>query len=165
MTLATKAGRTRPRVAFYGKVACDGNDATVIIARQYEHCLRALPPVTITAVYYDIGVGRAARRTPAPRWLPLPGSERRRDGGLADLVTEALSPAPRFNFVVASGPDRLSRDIRQASAILRGLYLAGVPCLFPASGDRAGSVTGLLVTAATHLLPTGVELRQEGECR
>jgi Resolvase, N terminal domain len=118
------------RVAFYGRVACDGDGtAATAIARQYEQCRRALPPGAITAVFYDIGSHPGVRRRPGQ--LRLDGLTLRRDGGLNDLLAEAGRPSRRFDQIVTYGPDRLSRDMRRAWELLNRLAVAGVECLFP----------------------------------
>jgi site-specific DNA recombinase len=50
-----------------------------------------------------------------------------RDGGLADLLAEAASPAPRFAAVICEDIERSGRDTYYALQLEKQLTLAGIP--------------------------------------
>ena len=122
---------SRPlRIAFYGRVARDDDGAEEQLARQYERCRRALPPGSITAVFYDVGPSDAGSK-PAFDRLFIGGVHARRDGGLDDLLAEAVRERRRFDYLTASDPFRLSRNPGRANELLHRLRLARVQPLFP----------------------------------
>jgi site-specific DNA recombinase len=66
-----------------------------------------------------------------------------RDGGLADLLAEAASPAPRFAAVICEDIERSGRDTYYALQLEKQLTLAGIP-LF--ATDEPIDVTGANAT-------------------
>ena len=63
-----------------------------------------------------------------------------RDGGLADLLTEAQSPQPRFAAVVVEDIERASRDFYNSVKLERQLSDQGIP-LF--ATDEPADITGV----------------------
>lgn len=127
------------RVAFYGRVGHDHSDGTAeaALAAQYHDCGRVLLAGEITAVFFDFSPADARHRPP-PGDLAIGCALVPRHGGLADLLNEANTPQRRFDYVIATGPDRLSRDVRQVCGQLRRLDQAGVEFLIP--GDRGDAL-------------------------
>jgi DNA invertase Pin-like site-specific DNA recombinase len=68
-----------------------------------------------------------------------------RDGGLADLLTEAASPEPRFAAVICENIERSGRDTYYSLQLEKQLTLAGTP-LFATDEpiDVAGATTVLV---------------------
>ncbi len=66
-----------------------------------------------------------------------------RDGGLADLLTEARSPQPRFAAVVVEDIERASRDFYNSVRLERELSDQGIP-LF--ATDEPAGITGISPT-------------------
>jgi len=66
-----------------------------------------------------------------------------RDGGLADLLTEARSPNPRFAAVVVEDIERASRDFYNSVRLERELSDQGIP-LF--ATDEPADITGVSPT-------------------
>ena len=68
----------------------------------------------------------AARATPGSR---SPAPDLPRDGGMADLLAEAASPAPRFAAVVCEDIERSGRDMFNALKLEKELSRAGHPAV------------------------------------
>lgn len=134
MTIDTTPGHPRLRVAFYGRVAHESDHTEEQLTQQYEQCRRALPPGSITAVFYDVGPS-GARGTPAFDRLTVGGVHARRAGELDDLLAEAIHRERRFDYLTASDPFRLSRSPGQAIRLLHRLRSVRIQPLFPHVAD------------------------------
>ena len=67
----------------------------------------------------------------------------RRDGGMADLLAEAMAPDPCFSVVVVEEIERASRDFHDSVVLERRLSEQGIPLL---ATDEPPDVTGLSPT-------------------
>jgi len=140
------------RTAYYGRTAAAQPAAHVNdhLTSQYLACVEALPDdAQIVAVYYDTGPAAGPDPHP-PDHLSIATTVLRRDGGLAQLLTDAAQH--RFDYLVATAPDRLSRNWQQAVHLLRQLTTLNVTPLFVPtldadlhSGDRHRSDLDLLL--------------------
>jgi hypothetical protein len=123
------------RTAYYGRTAAAQPAAHVNdhLTSQYLACVEALPDdAQIVAVYYDIGPAAGPDPHP-PDHLSIATTVLRRDGGLAQLLTDAAQH--RFDYLVATAPDRLSRNWQQAVQLLRQLTTLDVTALFVSTMD------------------------------
>ena len=130
MSLATTPGRPPLRVAFYGRVASDSDDTELSLARQYEQCLRALPPGSISAVFCEVGPSETGSK-PAFDRITVRAGYARRGGGLDHLLAEAFREDRRFDYLTASDPFRLSRNSGRTNELLRRLRSVSVRPLVP----------------------------------
>jgi DNA invertase Pin-like site-specific DNA recombinase len=120
------------RVAVLARTSTDDQqDPTLSIPRQYANCERALlPNMQIVLVFYDVESSRKEldQRGTSTAWkkfnIPV-----RRDGGIADLLAEALLPQRRFDVVMCESIDRIARFTYQGTKIEHDLELSGVPLL------------------------------------
>jgi hypothetical protein len=152
----------RLRVAFYGRTA-SGAEATThtAIALQYEDCRRVLPPSAITAVFYDIGSDPTAC-LPGP--LTGDGRSLDGDGGLDDLLTEARIGARRFDRLITSSPQVLTRDAERGSRLMDDLDRAGIEYLLPV-GDTVQRVSGLHLAIMRLVVAGCTEMRSRAGWR
>src|SRR5690606_41539094 len=109
----------------------DQQDPTLSLPRQLTNCERALlPGMQIVAVFFDVESSRKdlALRGSGTAWqqFQIPIS---RDGGIADLLAEAISPQRRFDVVICESIDRIARFTYQGTKIEHDLELAGVHLL------------------------------------
>lgn len=127
-----------PRVAFYGRTERwqHADRAAARLCGQYQKCRWALPAGALVAAFFDLGA--PGRYRPVPAALCVGGALVARDGSLDDLVTEAGTARRRFDFVIASGPDRLSCNTNQAKRLLYGLAAADVEFLVVPPNVTAG---------------------------
>lgn len=120
------------RVAFLGRTSTDEQqDPTLSIPRQLTNCQRALlPGMVIVAHFYDVESSRKEldQRGRSTAWRKF-NIGIQRDGGLADLLTEAVAPDRRFDVVICESIDRIARWTHQGTKIEHDLELAGVPLL------------------------------------
>jgi hypothetical protein len=116
---AGEAGTVRPGqpipVAFTGRTSTLAlQDPVASMRRQVRECEAKLPAGMFLAAYYwdiesgglDIdarGHGTGHEQFTAQIGIP-------RDGGMADLLREAASPAPRFAAVICEDIERSGRD-------------------------------------------------------
>ncbi|MEH1127346.1 hypothetical protein [Micromonospora sp. CPCC 206061] len=147
-----------PAVAFYGRVAHDSDHTEEQLTQQYEQCRRALPPGTITAVFYDVDPS-GTPGTPTFDRLTIGGVHARRDSELDDLLAEAIHRERRFDYLTASDPFRPSRNPGQAIQLLRRLRSARIQPLFPHVADTGCPADLLdlnlsLVSGADHARTT-----------
>lgn len=138
-------------VAWVGRTSTDdAQDPTLSLPRQLANARRALPPgFVIVAKFYDVesgrtkvehrGVGNAHRRFD----IPIP-----RDGGIADLITEAQRPDRRFVAVVCESIERVARTTYIGTKIEYDLEQAGVALLAADEGIDPSAVPGLDDSAA-----------------
>lgn len=123
------------RAAFYGRTAAAQSTAHVndYLTSQYLACVEVLPGhAQIVADYYDVGPATAPAPHP-PDHLTIGTTVLRRDGGLAHLFTDASQH--RFDYLIATTPDRLSRNSQQAVQLLRQLTTLEVTALFVSTMD------------------------------
>jgi site-specific DNA recombinase len=146
----TDDSTARVPVAFLGRTSTlQLQDPAASLRRQLRSCTDKLPPgLFIAAHYWDIESGgldldqrgRSDSHQHVDTGIP-------RDGGLADLMTEAAAPAPRFAAVICEDIERSARDTYAALGLEKRLTAAGIP-LFAA--DEPIDVAGM--TASTVLL-------------
>lgn len=143
------------RVAFAGRTSTyDQQDPTLSIPRQLRSCHHVLPEnAAIVAHFYDIESGRTdlAKRGHGHAHdqfaIPVP-----RDGGLADLLTEAEDPAERrFDVVICEDISRIGRRSYIANEIEHRLEQGGVslvaadePVRLEGNGGRSKRATQVL---------------------
>src|SRR5579875_3109293 len=132
--LAAAAAGTGPAlpVAFSGRTSTEElQDPVASLRRQARLCKEKLPPgMFIAAYYWDIESGGLdiddrGHGTSYEKYMQRIGIPR--DGGLADLLTEAASPHPRFAAVICEDIERSGRDTFYALKLEKELTLAGIP--------------------------------------
>jgi site-specific DNA recombinase len=96
----------------------------------------------IAAVYWDIESGAIdlEQRSQGHAYQAFADSDLPRDGGLADLLTEAKAPAPKFAAVVCEDIERSGRDTFNALKLEKELSRQGIP-LF--ATDEPASIEGI----------------------
>jgi site-specific DNA recombinase len=118
-------------VAFTGRTSTlVMQDPAASLRRQLRECEAKLPPGWFIAAYYwDIESGGLAidQRGHGTAHQQVPDIGIPRDGGLADLLAEAASPAPRFAAVICEDIERSGRDTYYALQLEKQLTLAGIP--------------------------------------
>ena len=99
----------------------------------------------IAAVYWDIESGAIdlEQRSQGHAYQAFADSDLPRDGGMADLLTEAKAPAPRFAAVVCEDIERSGRDTFNALKLEKELSRQGIP-LF--ATDEPASIEGINAT-------------------
>ena len=135
-------------VAFTGRTSTLYlQDPVASMRRQARECQEKLPEgFFIAAWYWDIESGGLdiEQRGHADTWqqvdVGLP-----RDGGLADLLAEAASPAPRFAAVICEDIERSGRDTFNALKLEKELGAHGIPLFatdepIPVDGMNATTV-------------------------
>ncbi|HCU96696.1 MAG TPA: recombinase family protein, partial [Actinobacteria bacterium] len=129
--MTAPAGPVEPvPVAFLGRTSTLVlQDPAASLARQYRVVKDKLPAGWfIAAHYWDIQSGgmdldaRGHGHAQDHAGVDLP-----RDGGMADLLTEAASPSPRFAAVICEDIERSARDTFNALKLEKRLAAAGVP--------------------------------------
>lgn len=124
--------RGEVRVAWVGRTSTEEQqDPRQSLIRQWERCKSALPEAwTITSHFYDVESGRLelearGRKTGYERFdIPIA-----RDGGIADLLSEATHPNRRFDVVICESTSRVARRMFENLSIERELEQTGVPLL------------------------------------
>jgi site-specific DNA recombinase len=120
-------------------------DPAASLRRQMTSSREWLPPGFYVAGYYwDVesgGLDIEARGHGTYEQFTAQGIPR--DGGLADLLTEARSPNPRFAAVVVEDIERASRDFYNSVKLERELSDQGIP-LF--ATDEPADMTGISST-------------------
>ena len=118
-------------VAFTGRTSTlDLQDPAASLRRQLRECEAKLPAGWfIAAHYWDIESGGLdiEERGHGTAHEQFPDIGIPRDGGLADLLTEAASPEPRFAAVICEDIERAGRDTFNALKLEKQLSAAGVP--------------------------------------
>jgi site-specific DNA recombinase len=132
-------------------------DPVASVRRQIRACQAWLPAGWfIAAVYSDVESGAtdldARSRTESHRVLTDAGLPR--DGGMADLLAEAASPAPRFAVVVCEDIERSARDTFNALKLEKELSRHGIP-LF-ATDEPADIAGGNATTVLVRRVKQGV---------
>ncbi|MFD0855017.1 recombinase family protein, partial [Actinomadura adrarensis] len=129
-------------MAFAGRTSTeDKQDPTLSIPRQLANSQLALPPgATIVAHFYDIESGRkdlAVRgKGRGHERFSIPVT---RDGGLQDLLAEAVRSDRRFDVVICESIDRIARRTYIGTQVENLLEQAGVPLL---AADEPITFTG-----------------------
>ena len=121
-------------------------DPAASLRRQITSTREWLPPgFYVAGVLLGRGIRRPGHRTARPRhgYEQFTGQGIPRDGGLADLLTEAQSPQPRFAAVVVEDIERASRDFYNSVKLERELSDQGIP-LF--ATDEPADITGVSPT-------------------
>jgi site-specific DNA recombinase len=140
------ASQDRVPVAFLGRTSTLVlQDPEASLRRQARACAGKLPAGwEITAWFWDVesgGLDLDARGHGTGHHGIDPGIPR--DGGMADLLAEAQSPAPRFAAVVCEDIERSARDTFSALQLEKELARQGVP-LF--ATDEPITVEGMNAT-------------------
>jgi hypothetical protein len=105
-----------------------------------------LPPGWYLArVYADVESGATDldSRSQTDSHTVLTDAGLRRDGGMADLLAEAMSPDPCFSVVVVEEIERASRDFYDSVTLERRLEQQGIPLL---AADEPADISGLSPT-------------------
>ncbi len=82
-------------------------------------------------------------RSQGEAWRPFAAAGIPRDGGMADLLTEAKAPLPRFAAVICEDIERSARDTFNALKLEKALSDEGIP-LF--ATDEPASIEGINAT-------------------
>lgn len=118
------------KVAWVGRTSTeDQQDPKNSLMRQLDRCKGVLPdPWLMSCHFYDVESGRLqlaerGRKEGYERFdIPIA-----RDGGIADLLSEAQSPRRRFDVVICESTSRVARGMFENLSIERELERAGVP--------------------------------------
>jgi DNA invertase Pin-like site-specific DNA recombinase len=125
-------------------------DPYASLSRQVRACQAWLPPGWYVAGYYwDIESGSLdlEDRSQGEAYRQFVAAGIPRDGGMADLLTEAQSPLPRFAAVVCEDIERSARDTFNALKLEKKLSRQGIPLFAtdePASIERINATTVLV---------------------
>jgi hypothetical protein len=119
-------------VAFLGRTSTlEMQDPRASLSRQIRSAQGWLPPGWfICAWYWDIESGALdlEERSRGQAWRAFAGEGGLpRDGGMADLLAEAASPAPKFAVVVCEEIARSGRDVYNALKLEKKLSRQGIP--------------------------------------
>ncbi|MFD8493337.1 recombinase family protein [Amycolatopsis sp. NPDC059657] len=117
------------RVAWVGRTSTEEHqDPRQSLLRQLERSKVALPESwVIVTHFYDVESGRMelekrGRKSNYERFdIPIA-----RDGGIADLLTEAAKPNRRFDVVICEAMSRIARKMYETLSVERQLENAGV---------------------------------------
>ncbi len=121
-------------------------DPMASLNRQIRSCQAWLPPGWYVAGYYwDVESGGIdlEQRSQGHAWQPFAAAGIPRDGGMADLLTEATAPLPRFAAVICEDIERSGRDTFNALKLEKALSREGIP-LF--ATDEPASIEGINAT-------------------
>jgi site-specific DNA recombinase len=121
-------------------------DPLASLTRQMHSCQDWTPAGwTITGYYWDVESGGLdlEARSQGEAWRQFADAGIPRDGGLADLLTEARAPLPRFAAVVCEDIERSARDTFNALKLEKELSRQGIP-LF--ATDEPASIEGINAT-------------------
>ena len=134
-------------VAFVGRTSTLAlQDPRASLNRQLRSARTWLPAGWfIAAVYWDIESGGIdlESRSQGDGWRAFAGADLPRDGGMADLLREAASPAPKFAAVVCEDIERSGRDMFNALKLEKELSRQGIP-LF--ATDEPADIEGVNAT-------------------
>jgi len=114
--------------------------------RQIRNCRTWLPPgCQIVAYYWDVESGGddLEDRGHGDAWQVAAAAGIPRDGGIADLLTEAKSPTPHFAFVVCEDIERSARSMYNSLKLERELQDQGIPIF---ATDEPFNVEGINAT-------------------
>jgi site-specific DNA recombinase len=121
-------------------------DPRASLRRQLRAARGWLPPGWfIAAVYWDIESGGIdlEHRSQGDAYKQFADTDLPRDGGMADLLREASSPAPKFAAVVCEDIERSGRDMFNALKLEKELSRQGIP-LF--ATDEPADIEGVNAT-------------------
>jgi len=124
----------------------DLQDPVASYGRQIRTMKAWLPPGWYLAkVYADVESGATDldSRSQTGSHTVLTDAGLRRDGGMADLLAEAMSPDPCFSVVVVEEIERASRDFYDSVTLERRLEQQGIPLL---AADEPADISGLSPT-------------------
>ena len=134
-------------VAFLGRTSTlEMQDPRASLSRQIRAAKAWLPPGWfITAWYWDIESGGLdlEQRGRGTAHQAFTGAGIPRDGGMADLLAEAASPAPKFTAVICEDIERSGRDTFNALKLEKKLSRSGI-ALF--ATDEPAIVEGVNAT-------------------
>ena len=134
-------------VAVYCRTSTLGlQDPVASVRRQLRSCQDWLPQGWfIAAVFADVESGGTdlEARGQGDGWRILTDAGLPRDGGIADLLSEAASPVPRFAAVVCEDIERSARDMLSALRLEKQLSQQGIP-LF--ATDEPADIAGMNAT-------------------
>jgi site-specific DNA recombinase len=134
-------------VAVYCRTSTLGlQDPVASVRRQLRSCQDWLPAGWfIAAVFADVESGGTdlEARGQGDGWRVLTDAGLPRDGGIADLLSEAASPVPRFAAVVCEDIERSARDMLSALRLEKQLTAQGIP-LF--ATDEPADIAGMNAT-------------------
>jgi DNA invertase Pin-like site-specific DNA recombinase len=138
-------------VAFLGRTSTlEMQDPVASLRRQIRASRAWLPPGWfISAWYWDVESGGLdlEARGHGTAWRAFTGAGLPRDGGLADLLAEAASPAPRFAAVICEDIERSGRDTFNALRLEKKLSRSSIPLFAtdePAVIDGVNATTVLV---------------------
>jgi len=146
---AATAGPGAPiPVAFLGRTSNERLQEPIASMRRQVRKSRAWLPAgcQIVAYYWDVESGGddLEDRGQKDTWQVAAAAGIPRDGGVADLLNQARSPAPDFAFVICENIERSARDTYNSLKLERELQDQGIP-LF--ATDEPFSVEGVSATA------------------
>ena len=134
-------------VAFLGRTSTlEMQDPVASLRRQVRSCQAWLPPgFHLVAYYWDIESGGLdlEARSQGSGYQAFTGAGIPRDGGMADLLAEAASPAPKFAAIICEDIERSGRDTFNALKLEKKLSRHGIP-LF--ATDEPAQIEGLNAT-------------------
>jgi site-specific DNA recombinase len=134
-------------VAFLGRTSTATlQDPRASLRRQLRAAQQWLPPGWfIAAVYWDIESGGLdlEARSQGSTYRQFTDTGIPRDGGMADLLTEAANPVPRFAAVICEDIERSGRDMFNALKLEKDLSRQGIP-LF--ATDEPADIEGVNAT-------------------
>jgi site-specific DNA recombinase len=129
-----------------GPAACRATVPVLRAGSPPVWCQQWLPPGWfIAAVYADVESGSIdlENRSRGDGWKVLTAAGVPRDGGMADLLSEAAAPAPRFTAVICEDIERSGRDMFNALKLEKELSRHGIP-LF--ATDEPADIEGINAT-------------------
>ena len=145
--MAALTGPAEPvPVAVLARTSTLLQDPAASLRRQITSTREWLPPGFYVAAYYwDVESGGLdlEQRGHGTGCETFTGQGIPRDGGLADLLSEARSPQPRFAAVVVEDIERANRDFYNSVKLERELSDQGIP-LF--ATDEPADITGVSPT-------------------
>ena len=138
-------------VAFLGRTSTlEMQDPRASLRRQLRSSQQWLPPGWFIAAYYwDVESGGLdlEARSQGDAYRQFTDAGIPRDGGMADLLTEAQSPIPKFAAVICENIERSGRDTFNALKLEKKLSRNGIPLFAtdePAHIDGVNSTTVLV---------------------
>ena len=154
-TIMTPAATGAPAepvpVAFLGRTSTlEMQDPRASLRRQLRSSQEWLPPGWfIAAVYWDVESGGLdlEARSQGDAYRQFADAGIPRDGGLADLLTDAQSPVPKFAAVICEDIERSGRDTFNALKLEKKLSRNGIPLFAtdePARIDGVNATTVLV---------------------
>jgi site-specific DNA recombinase len=118
-------------VAFLGRTSTlEMQDPVASLRRQIRSSRGWLPPGWFIAAYYwDVESGGLdlEQRGQGQAWQAFTAAGIPRDGGMADLLAEAASPAPKFAAVICEDIERSGRDTFNALKLEKKLSRNDIP--------------------------------------